>query len=144
MVKRPQCTLRVRGFSTTRYINLRFTYLLTASERLRAGTRFSSQSGQIISVRIIIEHALILISPTAFSALTLLVGRQEEHAACKKLSDVVLACMLSVWSEVQIIHTMVQLMLSGWKLVRSWFKAGSKLVRSWFEAGRRQASNQIA
>jgi len=87
---------------------------------------------------------LILISPTAFSALTLLVGRQEEHAACKKLSDVVLACMLSVWSEVQIIHTMVQLMLSGWKLVRSWFKAGSKLVRSWFEAGRRQASNQIA
>jgi len=27
----------------------------------------------------------------AFSALTLLVGRQEEHPACKKLSDEVLA-----------------------------------------------------
>jgi len=40
--------------------------------------------------------------PIAFSALTLLVGRQEEHPACKKLSDDVLA-WLSVWSEVQMI-----------------------------------------
>ena len=37
----------------------------------------------------------------AFSALTLLVGRQEGHPACKKtLSGVVLA-LLSIWSEVQ-------------------------------------------
>ena len=36
----------------------------------------------------------------AFSALTLLVGRQEGHLACKKLSGEVLA-WLSVWSEVQ-------------------------------------------
>ena len=36
----------------------------------------------------------------AFSALMLLVGRQEEHPACKKLSGVLLA-WLSVWSEVQ-------------------------------------------
>jgi len=36
------------------------------------------------------------------SALTLLVGRQEEHPAGKKLSDEVLA-LLSVWSEVQMI-----------------------------------------
>ena len=36
----------------------------------------------------------------AFSALTLLVGRQEGHPACKKLSCEVLA-WLSVWSEVQ-------------------------------------------
>jgi len=35
----------------------------------------------------------------AFSALTLLVGRQEGHPACKKLSGEVLAG-LSVWSEV--------------------------------------------
>ena len=34
------------------------------------------------------------------SALTLLVGRQEGHPACKKLSGRVLA-WLSVWSEVQ-------------------------------------------
>jgi len=37
----------------------------------------------------------------AFSALTLLVGRQEGHLACKTLSSGVLA-WLSVWSEVQI------------------------------------------
>ena len=36
----------------------------------------------------------------AFSALTLLVGQQEGHPACKKLSCGVLA-WLSVWSEVQ-------------------------------------------
>jgi len=38
----------------------------------------------------------------AFSALTLLVGRQEGHPACKKLSGEVLA-WLSVWSEMQTI-----------------------------------------
>jgi len=37
---------------------------------------------------------------STFSALTLLVGRQEGHPACKKLSGEVLA-WLSVWSEVQ-------------------------------------------
>jgi len=37
----------------------------------------------------------------AFSALTLLVGQQEGHPACKKQSGGVLA-WLSVWSEVQI------------------------------------------
>ena len=36
----------------------------------------------------------------AFSALTLLVGRQEGHPACKKLSGGVLA-WLSIWSKVQ-------------------------------------------
>jgi len=36
----------------------------------------------------------------AFSALMLLVGRQEGHPACKKLSGGVLA-WLYVWSEVQ-------------------------------------------
>jgi len=36
----------------------------------------------------------------AFSALTLLVGRQEGHPACKKLSGGVLA-WLSVWSDMQ-------------------------------------------
>jgi len=39
----------------------------------------------------------------AFSALTLLVGRQEGHPACKKLSGevLVLSFLYSVWSEVQ-------------------------------------------
>jgi len=39
-------------------------------------------------------------SDCAFTALTLLVGWQEGHLACKKLSGGVLA-WLSVWSEVQ-------------------------------------------
>jgi len=41
-----------------------------------------------------------LASVSAFSALTLLVGWQEGHPACKKQSGGVLA-WLSVWSEVQ-------------------------------------------
>jgi len=43
-------------------------------------------------------HSLMV----AFSALTLLVSHQEEHPACKKLSDEVLT-WLSVWSEMQVI-----------------------------------------
>jgi len=42
----------------------------------------------------------IAFSAIAFSAVTLLVGWQEGHPACKKLSGVVLV-WLSVWSEVQ-------------------------------------------
>ena len=47
----------------------------------------------------IINHGLYWIY-YAFSALTVLVGRQEGHPACKKLSDGVLV-WLSVWSKVQ-------------------------------------------
>jgi len=41
-------------------------------------------------------------SAAAISALTLFLGRQEEHPACNKLSDRVPA-WLSVWSEMQMI-----------------------------------------
>jgi len=41
---------------------------------------------------------------TCSSALTLLAGRQEQHPACKKLSDEVLV-WLFVWSEVQTVCT---------------------------------------
>jgi len=44
---------------------------------------------------------LLLAGLSSISALTLLVGRQEGHLACKNLSGEVL--MLSVWSEVQMI-----------------------------------------
>ena len=44
--------------------------------------------------------SIYLCSINAFSALTLLVGWQEGHPACKKLTAGVLA-WLSVWSEVQ-------------------------------------------
>ena len=45
-------------------------------------------------------YLFLLILSIAFTALTLLVGRQEGHPACKKLSSGVLA-WLSVWNEVQ-------------------------------------------
>jgi len=45
----------------------------------------------------------------AFSALTLLVGRQEGHPACKKHKSGGVLAWLSVWSEVQIC-IMAQLM----------------------------------
>ena len=46
--------------------------------------------------------SLYLQDLSGFSALTLLVGQQEEHPACKNWSDEVLV-WLSVWSEVQIV-----------------------------------------
>ena len=66
-------------------------------------------------IKIIIHQAQLKISYTAsnnlysfysdvlllaFSALTLLVGRQEGHQACKKVSDGVLA-WLSIWSKTE-------------------------------------------
>ena len=47
-----------------------------------------------------VQFSLNSVFSSAFSALTLLVGRQEGHPACKKQSGGVLA-WLSVWSEVQ-------------------------------------------
>jgi len=59
---------------------------------------------QLLIQAYILDLRFILLSCTtavcAFSALTLLVGRQEGHPACKKLSGEVLA-WLSVYSEVQ-------------------------------------------
>jgi len=48
----------------------------------------------------ILHFIFMFCIPYAFSALTLLVGWQEGHPACKKLSGGVLA-WLSVWNEVQ-------------------------------------------
>jgi len=39
---------------------------------------------------------------SAFSDFTLLAGRQEEHPACKKMSDEVLV-WLSIWNDMQIV-----------------------------------------
>jgi len=52
---------------------------------------------RITTVQVYISPALSVLAFYAFSALTLLVGRQEGHPACKKLSGGVLA-WLSVWS----------------------------------------------
>jgi len=60
------------------------------TENLASG--FSKTSAQIF----LAFHLFAFV----FSALTLLVGRQEGHPACKKLSGGVLA-WLFVWSKVQ-------------------------------------------
>jgi len=55
---------------------------------------------QICLVSVCLSHLFtpaVSLTISAFSALTLLVGRQEGHPACKKLSGGVLA-WLSVWS----------------------------------------------
>jgi len=62
--------------------------LHATSNNVILGTLFSA-SGERLSLGYL-----------AFSALTLLVGRQQRHPACKKLSGGVLV-WLSVWSEVQ-------------------------------------------
>ena len=63
--------------------------------------RSSSDYFPLILQKIIIVHILSVGGELfAFSALTLLVGWQEGHPACKKLSGGVLA-WLSAWSEVQ-------------------------------------------
>ena len=63
----------------------------------KAGTWFSDPGGIQRWVDVLVGGDAVVF---AFSALMLLVGRQEWHPACKKLSDEVLA-WLSVWSEVQ-------------------------------------------
>jgi len=57
-----------------------------------------------VAVLFLVSHWL----NSAFSALTMLVGQQEGHPACKKLSGGVLE-WLSVWGEVADLH-MAQLM----------------------------------
>jgi len=56
------------------------------------------QSGNLVSQFLLF---LLFVKACTFSALTLLVGQQEENPACKKLSGWVLV-WLSVWGEVQI------------------------------------------
>ena len=59
----------------------------------------------IVLILLIYQYCLLLRSFSSFSALTLLVGRQEGHLACKRLSGEVLA-WLSVWSEVHMVQWM--------------------------------------
>jgi len=55
-----------------------------------------------VGFMLFVNVLLIFFFCFAFSALTLLVWRQEEHPVCKKLNDEVLL-WLSVWSKVQIV-----------------------------------------
>jgi len=62
---------------------------------------YITNAGQLTkSSKISYSFYSYILQVIAFSALTLLVGWQEGHPVCKKLSGGVLA-WLSVWSEVQ-------------------------------------------
>ena len=56
-----------------------------------------------VRCRIVFEYIIVVFASreVAFSALTLLVGWQEGHPACKKQSVVVLVWSSVVWSEMQ-------------------------------------------
>jgi len=96
-------------------IYLFYVYGYTRAQSTHTGgvnsfTSFLTQKQTISNAGFSIKQILLLLHPfnglffrttwTAFGALTLLVGWQEGHPACKKLSGEVLA-WLSVWSEVQ-------------------------------------------
>ena len=56
----------------------------------------STQRGAFLHITGVVRHCL-----QCFESLTLLVGCQEQHPACKRLSDDVLG-WLSVWSKVKV------------------------------------------
>jgi len=72
-------------------------HILSLSSSSAAGAR---QQQIYLSVAVTQPVYISALLTCAFSALTLLVGQQEGHPACKKLSGGVLA-WLSVWSKVQ-------------------------------------------
>ena len=69
-------------------------------EKYRYTNALQTFTRQLLTTHTLRSLLFTFLYVVAFSALTLLVGRQEGHPACKKLSGGVLA-WLSVWSEVQ-------------------------------------------
>ena len=69
-----------------------------SSRRRRDDTLFDFRG--YFALWIIVQRTVVNVDVYPFSALTLLVGRQERHPVCKKLSGGVLA-WLSVWRKVQ-------------------------------------------
>jgi len=94
------------------FIFQRFFLFLKTSAKFGVGSRLTISIFKITAAKfsgfinnrilypVIIVSSNYAFSAYAFSALTLLVGWQEGHPACKKLSGRVLA-WLSAWSEVQ-------------------------------------------
>jgi len=72
----------------------------TSSQSVHLNSPFLSISDCLSQLTVLSLSLIAYLPASAFGALTLLVGRQEGHPACKKLSGGVLA-WLSVWSEVQ-------------------------------------------
>ena len=77
----------------TRHVLLVQQRVLNANDLQRTSTREKNFITHIL-------YSILSVELYSRSALTLLVGQQEGHPACKKLRGGVLAC-LSVWSKVQ-------------------------------------------
>ena len=83
------------------YVSVLYLFLFLFSVCIKNGKYIYIQHRDIYTLmKQCIFSIFCLYNTLAFSALTLLVGRQEGHPACKNLSSGVLA-WLSVWSEVQ-------------------------------------------
>ena len=74
--------------------------VLTSADPSGSQSHVDQQDNQLATGTTLVTCWICKDSVCAFSTLTLLVGQQEGHLACKKLSGGVLA-WLSVWSEVQ-------------------------------------------
>ena len=83
---------------TRRYIYRGQVHTRRTSRVIISGAEAVEQSER--ETKFVTFYVFRLYAVVAFSALMLLVGRQEGNPACKKLSGGVLA-WLSVWSEVQ-------------------------------------------
>jgi len=103
--------LRNIGARLTRYRNCKFhNFACTISRHADGISRYSvpPSAGPLLPLVASTVNTRMgcstvrwfVVAVSAFSALTLLVGQQEGHPACKKLSGGVLV-WLSVWSEVQ-------------------------------------------
>ena len=82
---------------------IREIFMITTVSTRQSKTADSAPCLATWAVTLSTRHFLVGINTQAFSALTVLVGRQEGHPACKKLSGGVLV-WLSVWSKV---HTCI-------------------------------------
>ena len=82
------CSLGIRPVKSSGTKNIEFAY------------KYNITVYSDVSVTVVLYMVSMQSLTCAFSSLTLLIGQQEGHAACKKLSGGVLA-WLSDWSEVQ-------------------------------------------
>ena len=89
-----ECGLEVKRIRIPKYITSRTHQLRTEAKFLLKINNYNNLEDAVNCCSVCLKTNF------AFSALTLLVGRQERHPACKKLSGGILA-WLSDWSEVQ-------------------------------------------
>jgi len=61
--------------------------VISTEEDAHIADTFKHVLTEFITLEVCLSHVVVVVEFCAFIALTLLAGRQEEHPACKKLSD---------------------------------------------------------